>query len=78
MPQTDDRKKKYPYGSTACGIGGMLTMMYLVNPSWGEGILGAGLECGIGWALGAGAYGILRYIYVSERKMDEIRDEQKP
>lgn len=47
-----DKGKTEMWCGTACGIIGMLIMIYVVNPDWGEGALGAGLECGLGFFLG--------------------------
>jgi len=79
MGETDNRKKKKysSFGQTVCGIGGMFIMIYLVDPDWGGGVLEAGLECGLGWASGAGVYLIFHYVFLGRHNTDEIKHEQK-
>jgi hypothetical protein len=70
------KKRKYPLGQTVCGIIGMLIMIYVIEPDWGEGALGAGLECGLGYGLGASIFLLFRYAFFCKSNTDEIKQAE--
>ncbi len=67
-------KRLSPY-YYVCMIGGIVTMTYLAD--WGDSLLAAGLECGVGAALGIGVFYIGKYLLSGIHNVDEPKNESK-
>lgn len=72
------RGKKIHWAGMTGGAIGMTVMIYGVDPYWGEGALGAGLECGLGWFVGHFAVALIcKAVFPISKELGESEGEKE-